>query len=470
MIRQGNDPSRLIPLGLGVGLCIASTEVLRYTALWPVGTGSPAGHYAELIVLFTLGYALLGLLGHADSRPLWRHRGLMAAIAAFSSAGVAVRALIATGVLDANVPLASIVRFAMEAPYFLMAFWASRLLHLDARQSARAVTLGIVIAGGIQILESLLLGSAVSYAIAALLAPASVALLPHRSETEDEVRAPDRSDGPTPTSGALLVLTCALITVASMAVFVIHTQWTGVQDSGAASLSVQICTGLGMVGAGALLHAAASHLMPSSVFDFCFMLVLPAALAGLYLSKAADPLALVVSVVPLNVVYATLLFFVWCIPSICRFALAPQTLSLLAFYLKRVGILICPLAMGACRTLGIGLAWFTFGTIVLLVALYIANYLLAHGVGAPAAAQGQGVDPYGPACARVAAAGDLTPRETEVLALLGRGRTARHIGGDLGMSDATVKTHIAHIYRKLGVNTQQALLDVVEDEVRTGGR
>ncbi len=338
MIRQGNDPSRLIPLGLGVGLCIASTEVLRYTVLWPVGTGSPAGHYAELIVLFTLGYALLGLLGHADSRPLWRHRGLMAAIAAFSSAGVAVRALIATGVLDANVPLASIVRFAMEVPYFLMAFWASRLLHLDARQSARAVTLGIVIAGGIQILESLLLGSAVSYAIAALLAPASVALLPHRSETEDEVRAPDRADGPTPTSGALLVLTCALITVASMAVFVIHTQWTGVQDSGAASLSVQICTGLGMVGAGALLRAAASHLMPSSVFDFCFMLVLPAALAGLYLSKAADPLALVVSVVPLNVVYATLLFFVWCIPSICHFALAPQTLSLLAFYLKRVGI------------------------------------------------------------------------------------------------------------------------------------
>ena len=42
--------------------------------------------------------------------------------------------------------------------------------------------------------------------------------------------------------------------------------------------------------------------------------------------------------------------------------------------------------------------------------------------------------------------------------------------GELGMSDATVKTHIAHIYRKLGVNTQQALLDVVEDEVRTGGR
>ena len=61
MIRQGNDPSRLIPLGLGVGLCIASTEVLRYTVLWPVGTGSPAGHYAELIVLFTLGYALLWL-------------------------------------------------------------------------------------------------------------------------------------------------------------------------------------------------------------------------------------------------------------------------------------------------------------------------------------------------------------------------------------------------------------------------
>ena len=34
-----------------------------------------------------------------------------------------------------------------------------------------------------------------------------------------------------------------------------------------------------------------------------------------------------------------------------------------------------------------------------------------------------------------------------------------------GMSDATVKTHIAHIYRKLGINSQQSLLDIVEEHV-----
>ena len=453
------------PLWLGIGLCIASTEVQRYTVLWRVGTSSPSGHYAELIVLFTVGYALLGLLGRLNPRPLWHHRALMAVLGILAAVGVTVRGALMLGLLESNALFANLVRIGMEIPYFLMAFWASYLLELDPRQAGRAVTSGVVFAGGIQILESLLLGNAISYGIAALLAPAAVVLLPRRPRSEANPVTPSPAKAAR-TPNALLGLTCALIAVASMAVYVIHTQWTGVQDSGPASLSVQICTGIGMVGAGTLLRVAMARLLPSSIFDFCFMLVLPAALAGLYLSKAADPLALVVSVVPLNVVYATLLFFVWCIPSICRLPLAPPALSLLAFYLKRAGILVCPLALEACRTLGVTRTWFTFGTIVALIALYIAHYLLAHSVGAPTAAAAPAVDPYKPACASIAARVGLTPRETDVFALLGRGRTARHIGGELGMSDATVRTHIAHIYRKLGVNTQQALLDVVEHEVR----
>jgi DNA-binding CsgD family transcriptional regulator/predicted ATPase len=48
-------------------------------------------------------------------------------------------------------------------------------------------------------------------------------------------------------------------------------------------------------------------------------------------------------------------------------------------------------------------------------------------------------------------AGDLTPRELDVVRLLASGRTNREIAEDLGMSAKTVMHHSVSIYRKLGV-------------------
>lgn len=45
----------------------------------------------------------------------------------------------------------------------------------------------------------------------------------------------------------------------------------------------------------------------------------------------------------------------------------------------------------------------------------------------------------------------LTDRETEVLALVADGLTNRAVARKLGISEATVKTHLAHIYTKLEV-------------------
>jgi DNA-binding NarL/FixJ family response regulator len=45
----------------------------------------------------------------------------------------------------------------------------------------------------------------------------------------------------------------------------------------------------------------------------------------------------------------------------------------------------------------------------------------------------------------------LTPRELEVLTLLGRGRSNAELAGDLTLSEATVKTHVARIFAKLAL-------------------
>ena len=50
----------------------------------------------------------------------------------------------------------------------------------------------------------------------------------------------------------------------------------------------------------------------------------------------------------------------------------------------------------------------------------------------------------------------LTEREGEVLRLLAEGRTAQRIGAELQLSEATAKTHLRHLYEKLGVSDRAA--------------
>ena len=61
---------------------------------------------------------------------------------------------------------------------------------------------------------------------------------------------------------------------------------------------------------------------------------------------------------------------------------------------------------------------------------------------------------------------DLTARELEVLALLPTGATANAIGAVLFLTEATIKTHLANIYRKLAaINRAQAVSIAIENKL-----
>lgn len=57
---------------------------------------------------------------------------------------------------------------------------------------------------------------------------------------------------------------------------------------------------------------------------------------------------------------------------------------------------------------------------------------------------------------RTPAGEPLSAREREVLALVARGTSNREIARELFISEATVKTHLTHLYAKLGVNDRAA--------------
>lgn len=67
-------------------------------------------------------------------------------------------------------------------------------------------------------------------------------------------------------------------------------------------------------------------------------------------------------------------------------------------------------------------------------------------------------------CARIARDHDLSPREEEVLVLLAKGRSMKHIEETLVISYHTAKAHANHVYRKLGVHSREELIELVEEQ------
>ena len=64
-------------------------------------------------------------------------------------------------------------------------------------------------------------------------------------------------------------------------------------------------------------------------------------------------------------------------------------------------------------------------------------------------------------CLELAARYALSPRETEVFVLLAQGRTRAFIQDELVLSGSTVKTHVSHIYAKMGVHDRQGMMDLI---------
>lgn len=165
-----------------------------------------------------------------------------------------------------------------------------------------------------------------------------------------------------------------------------------------------------------------------------------------------------------------------------RVTALPTAALMLALYWSGVGIgaVLGNSAMAALGWTEAALVWTSFASAMVFVTfcfLVMKNVSFAEAIGAirtpePAvtaaepvgdAAFDESESPSASArCDAVAAAFGLTPRETEVFALLAQGRTVGVIREKLVISLNTARFHTKNIYAKLGVHSQQELIDVVE--------
>lgn len=66
------------------------------------------------------------------------------------------------------------------------------------------------------------------------------------------------------------------------------------------------------------------------------------------------------------------------------------------------------------------------------------------------------------ACLLLGRQHSLTARETEVLCLIAKGRTARFIADELVISYNTARSHVRHVYEKLDIHSKQEIISLIE--------
>ena len=261
-----------------------------------------------------------------------------------------------------------------------------------------------------------------------------------------------------------LLRSCLYVFFVSVLLMCSYANWRVEQDGGMASLLIQLTSGAGLLMGGAALWAGRRALGERPAFLACRDVAFPAALAAVYLSTLFSGPGASLPVLLFDVAYAIILAIVWLEPLHGARGLGVSVWLCAGFLAYKVGWYVGVLTLATLQVPWLATAT-TVCALVALMALTVVQLAARNRerqqegpVAAPAER-----DYFALACSKVQDDFGLTAREMDVFGLLARGRTSAYIQKALSISDGTARTHISHIYKKLGVKSQQALLDVVEE-------
>ena len=109
-----------------------------------------------------------------------------------------------------------------------------------------------------------------------------------------------------------------------------------------------------------------------------------------------------------------------------------------------------------------GFAVFSIVIVIALVVLLVGDLVALEKSATAEPHADSFMEKWKSVCEDIADAHELTNQERKIYLMLVRGRNQRYIASELVISPHTVKTHTYHIYRKVGVHSQQELIDAVE--------
>ncbi|MBQ6586998.1 MAG: helix-turn-helix transcriptional regulator [Coriobacteriales bacterium] len=469
---------------LGLACYFSSGEIYRYPANLNVLQESFPRSLTALITAI-LFIAITVYVFKRNPRPkLYKRTGLLWLLGAaivMRTCVVLMPHLMPAGMAGAL--YAALKTFAV----ILLVAYLEFFLELGRKTAISAFGIACIIIGALQLIASMMPNVVAIPLMMIVSAFASVGLIIAVSMRGDgdevlneaDENAPIEDDEGTK-SKLTLASTCAVLALAAFLFQCIHRSWLPLQDDGVVSLLIQNSAACGTMLAGCLIIWLRDIWCDDSAAEFCKSLLLPLCVAAMGFASFFGGSSVVLYVIPFNIAQKLALFLIWLAPMVNTRAFPPlvafcwcQGWYMFGGSLQRVmRYLLDTSAEGAAVN---PMVWLEIACMILLLIVALFSYIISmmqqlvqQRTAEDVAATTVVTDPfagYEEACDRLAERYELTRREREVLSYLSRGRTAAHITQELVLSENTVRTHTRHIYRKLDVNSQQELINLVEEEL-----
>ena len=204
--------------------------------------------------------------------------------------------------------------------------------------------------------------------------------------------------------------------------------------------------------------------------EYLYQIAIPVLALGLVtvpLLASGIPVALPILLACSSYFYGLLWFFV--VLACANSTTSVTRIGALSFFCFQLGQLMGTILIGAIPDVAMGLYAVSvvalFAAVVLLVLVFSkqkkSELLLLKKAEESKFELG---------CERVVRAFALTQRESEIFRLLALGVNAKQIAKRLVLSENTVKTHIRHIYQKLGIHSRSEMEELLDEETAALGR
>ncbi|MFD0702154.1 hypothetical protein DMP06_03690 [Slackia equolifaciens] len=458
-------PSSWMYACLALSFCIVSKEAVRYMALWQFEQKTPLLLAIILVVTCAL---LLSLNKNASVRSFFcDENDGMVLLSVLQSIGLSLRFAVSLGI---EMPLwASYLSYVLtELSLVSLAICMLHAVRFGWSEGVEVISWGLAIAGMVQMV--LVFIDSIAGRLVLVVAPLLMTGFFIRSRSLQPMGSKgsfgdisSNSDAKGEKAKAMHFLAVFLVSVVLMGAY---SQWRPAQDGMLVSALLQLSSGFGLMIPAVVVAMAAKFASPSSLYFAGQAIVFPVALGALYLSSVFDGIGMAFSILLFDSAYSVILLFAWV--AVWKAPSADSLLIIVGGLISyKVGWFI-----GVWGTTGFtsSIPWLgTFIVAIAFIALLGVSsttlFLSFRGVEKQRASCSDDAArvTFEEACALFAESIALTKRERDVLALLARGRTASYIARDLVVSEPTARTHISHIYRKAGVNSQQQLIDLFEE-------